>query len=395
MMHVPHTHVCLVYNTAISNITPALDTQFKPKQVILVHGIAQQAEAEHLAAVLIPSGIQIQYWPLQDIRHIGHIREQLLSLLAEWEHVDLALNASGGTRPMLMAAYELFQEFAKPVFYVHPETDELTWLHRRDWPGFNVANQIKLPAYLQAYGATVTEQGSRQGVPAQLRALTEVLVQHVQRLAPSLAALNWLAQQAEDSLTSPPLSDRQLRWDELTALIGAFAEQGVLRIEHNRLHFPDEAARFFVNGGWLEAHTYGVLYHLRSTLKDIQDLGRSVAVSRQQHGLAVRNELDVAFLANNRLYIVECKTKRFSTHTASTQAMDTPSAEVLYKLDTLKTVLGGMRSEVMLVSYHDISRWERQRAADLGIEICDAGHLSQLSQQLERWITRTGGVEPE
>ncbi len=388
----PKTHVCLVYNTSISNVTPALDPKLKPERVLLVHGTQQKAVAEDLASVLTPTGVQVTFWPLDDTRNVSYIRDQLLNLLAEYDGEDLALNASGGTRPMLMAAYELFQEFGKPVFYVHPETDELTWLHRRDLDGFNVANQIKLPAYLQAHGAPVTSQAGREGVPTKLRALLDILVKHVDQLAKPLAALNWLAQQADsEHLRSPRLSDSQLRWDALTALISAFAEQGLVSLEKGCLQFPDEAARFFVNGGWLEVHTYSLLFNLRSELGTIQDIGRSIEVSRQAGGLPVRNELDVAFLANNRLYIIECKTKRFS-HGSASQQVDTPSAEVLYKLDTLKGVLGGTRSEVMLVSYNPLSRWDLQRAQDLQVEVCVAEDLGQLKGRISRWVERTGGA---
>jgi hypothetical protein len=324
-----------------------------------------------------------------DARDTETIRDRVLELLIERDAEDIALNVSGGTRPMSIAAYEIFCEFGKPVFYVHPETDHVTWMHRRDWPSFDLADQIKLPAFLCAHGAELSRQGSRSGVPARLRDLTDDLVGHAEILAQPLATLNWLAQQAQSDLRSPPLSAAQQRWQELRILIERFAAEDVCDLQGGRLQFKDEEARFFVNGGWLETHTFASAYGLRKEIRSLQDVGRSVEIIRDSRGRPVKNEIDVAFLANNRLYIIECKTKRFIRPDEQPAGdFDTPGADTLYKLDTLKSLLDGVRTRVMLVSYHPLSAWDRQRAADLNIEICSARQLPQLREILKQWIGR-------
>jgi hypothetical protein len=67
--------------------------------------------------------------------------------------------------------------------------------------------------------------------------------------------------------------------------------------------------------------------------------------------------------------------------------VDTPGTEILYKLDTLKGVFGDFYSKVMLVSYHPLSSWDRQRARDLGIETCTTQQLAGLKSVLRRWIS--------
>lgn len=378
----PKIHVCLVHNTAIANIAPALAPEFKPEEVILVFSNSKRAQADNLAAVLKPTGIRISEWVIEDNRQIEHIRDSILNLLVSREREDLALNASGGTRPMSMAAYEIFQEFNKPIFYVHPETDDISWLHQRNLPQFNCANRIKLPAFLRAYGAEVTQIGERRGVPENLRILTQTLVQNAEILAKPLAALNWLAQRAESNLVSPPLNESQQQWQELQALITLLVKEGLLAYQNNRLYFEDEEKRFFVNGGWLENHVFSVIYGLRKNIPTIQDIGRSIEIVRTFKG-EVKNEIDVAFLANNHLYIIECKTKRFGY----TDQTETPGAEILFKLDTLKWLLGGTNTKTMLVSYHPLSPWDKQRADDLEIATNTAQYLPNLEKDLRRWIT--------
>jgi hypothetical protein len=55
--------------------------------------------------------------------------------------------------------------------------------------------------------------------------------------------------------------------------------------------------------------------------------------------------------------------------------------------DTLKDLLGGFDAQAMLVSYHALSDWDRARAADLGIAVCDGSSLQGLDNVLKAWLT--------
>lgn len=377
------THVCLVYNTATAHVVPALDPATRPREVILVHGPDHRHRAESLAKVLRPTGIAVAFWPVEDIWDVAHLQNRLLELMGEYEGQTLALNASGGTRPMSMAAFEIFREFGLPVFYLHPRTDRLHWLHDRARPPVDCADRVKLPAFLRAHGIEPGERATT-GIPSRLRELTEDLIRVVETIERPLSALNWLASQADnDRLRSPRLDDHQLRWEPLTSLIERFEAAGVLRFQGGALEFADEAARFYANGGWLEEHVFGLLYGLRKDLPQLQDVGRGVEILRDASGRAVKNEIDVVFLANNHVFLIECKTKRF----AKQPDADGPGAEVLYKLDTLRGLFDGLRAHVMLVSYQALSDWDRQRAKDLGVEVCVGDRLSGLKNQLRNWIT--------
>ncbi|MBN1569419.1 MAG: DUF1887 family protein [Acidobacteria bacterium] len=384
-------HVCLIYNTATANVTPALDPEFRPEEVLLVYGPRQKHRANCIESVLNATGVKVSRWQVTHIFDSEHVRDRMLQLLAKREKDDLALNASGGTRPMIVGAYEVFHELGKPIFYVHPETDHVTWLHRKDLPGFNCADRIKLPAFLLAHGAIQVETGPAQGIPKNLRRLTGQLVQASASMGQALAAVNWLAQNAENpDFLSPELDARQLAWRELNWLLTRFAEERLLEISGMRVKFRDESARFYANGGWLEQHVFGLLFGLRKEFAEIQDLGRGIKFVRKANGKSVKNELDVAFLANNRLYIIECKTKRLIMQSVERFEQDSPGAEALYKLDTLKWLVGENRTRAMLVSYRNLPRWDRERAHDLGIAACAGRLLVSLENMLRRWIQSVG-----
>ena len=77
----------------------------------------------------------------------------------------IALNATGGTKPMSIAAYEVFRTFGLPIFYVHPEQDRLIWMHPSGRPAVDLANRLDLEPFLRAHGASVTG-GAVQRRPA-------------------------------------------------------------------------------------------------------------------------------------------------------------------------------------------------------------------------------------
>ena len=378
----PDIHLALVSNQAVPNITPALDPASRPREVTLMVSPDMQQQAEWLTGVLRTTGIEVSHWPITDAWDIQHIHNRVLDWMAAHEKEQVALNATGGTKPMSIAAYEAFRAMDQPIFYVHPERDRLIWMHPADLPAFDLADKIRLPQFLQAHGATLKNRGCGYGVPESRRRLTDTLIGHVKSFEQPLRTLNWAASTAERSLISEPISRSTLDHPDWQKLIELFAAEGILTLERDRLHFHDEAARFYANGGWLEEHAYGLCLNLKKSTP-IHDVGHSLEVERQGRNDTIPNELDVAFLADNRLYIIECKTTRFDK--GGPRAAK--GADILYKLDTLTDLLGGLQARSMVVSYQQFRAHDRQRAADLHICVCCSGDLSELPAKIKRWVS--------
>jgi len=170
------------------------------------------------------------------------------------------------------------------------------------------------------------------------------LIARMAYYAKPLSTLNWLAAQAEQNQLTATLTKSPN--PALTDLMGLFADHQLLSRQNNCIVFRDEASRFFVNGGWLEQHVYGICLNLKKQY-GIQDIGRSIEVERSYCNTSVKNEIDVAFLKDNRLYLIECKTKVFSNR----HPVHSEGAQALYKLDSLKDLLGGLQARAMLVSF--------------------------------------------
>ena len=269
------THLYLVSDQATPNLTPALDPTIAPKEVILLVSPDMRRRGVWLASVLKGRGIRVSEWLIDDAWDLEHIQYEVLKLLegrrAEVERKDIALNVTGGTKPMSLAAFDAFRAYGLPVFYLHPERDRLVWMHPSGQAPVELANRVRLDAFFEAHGAII-EGRADDAVPASLRGLTDWLVRDAYRVGGALGTINWLASKAEGSLLSPTLHRDQMRDPGLLDLIDRFAESGLLSEQGGRLRFLDEETRFFVNGGWLEEHVYGLLRDLRRELTGIQDL---------------------------------------------------------------------------------------------------------------------------
>lgn len=251
------THFCLVSAQPTPNLTPVLAPVVAPRRVVLLVSPDMQRRAGWLESVIKPRGIRVERWTIEDAWDIEHVQQRVMALLEREQALvaagGIALNATGGTKPMSIAAYEVFRAVDLPIFYIHPEQDRLIWMHPAERPVVDLANRVKLDAFLRAHGARL-EAAETDAIPQTRRALTHWLVSRVARQGRALGALNWLAMKATDTRRSPTLTLEQRRDLALGDLIGRCADAGLLDVRAGQLCFPNECARFYVNGGCLDEH---------------------------------------------------------------------------------------------------------------------------------------------
>ncbi len=374
------THLVLISRQAVPNFTPVLDQRFRPQRVVMLISPDMRDAGSALEKIYRPRGIDVVHWDIVNPWDIEHIRGRVMDLLDDGRFQDIVLNATGGTKPMSIAAYEVFRDRDLPIFYVHPEKDSLIWLYPKG-PTVDLADRIKIKEYLQVHGASKVVIGSNHGVPQALRDLSKQIVQNIERYADVLGTLNYLALMADNRDLSVEVNvsyrDKPMLWE----LLELFSEAGHCTIQEGRLQFFDEDARFLANGGWLELYTYGLCRKIYRQAA-MQDLARNVEITRSSHGKTVLNEIDVAMLKDNRLYIMECKTKRYKGH----DKKHDEGAEVLYKLDSLRDLIGGLQARAMLVSFNRLSKHNRDRATELNVGVCCHRELKNLEHKLTNWL---------
>ena len=132
------------------------------------------------------------------------------------------------------------------------------------------------------------------------------------------------------------------------------AEKGVL--SHEELDY--------LTGGWFEEY----VYHLVKRHLDPDDIGIGVRIDGCTE-IRHNNELDVCFIKNNRLFVIECKSG------ISSESMYN---EIVYKVCALKEVLLGLDCNAYLFSLKKDPTGDLKKIARyMGITFCDFDVLTR------------------
>lgn len=388
------THLCLVSAQATPNLLPVLDEAWRPRRVVLACSAEMKEAAQALRSVILTKGggIAVDTLELPNAYDYAALSDTFLNYLAEHADHNIALNVTGGTKLMAVAAQEVFRSAGKPVFYVNVETDEVLVIGQKS-ASQPLRAKLKVHEMLRAHGYNVTTQEQPQ-ISRELRDLTARLIDHVASAGRALGTFNALARAARDDHLRAELTPNQQDSRSLDDIVALFEEAGLLRVQGNALIFKNEEARFFANGGWLEAHVFEVLQSLRSQTEGLSDVAMGVRVSfasnvgKNQNKNNDKNEIDVAFLYRNTLHLIECKTANLAQVGTGE---DNKATEAIYKMESLLR-LGGLRTRGMVVDYRgELAKSEanQKRAKEAGIAIVSGVQLKNLKGTISRlWLSK-------
>ena len=378
-------HVCLVSKQAMPNLLPVLDEAWRPSRVVLAASPQMRSAARALEGVIKGKGqkIGVEILDLPDAYEYEALNEAFLNYLVNHSEESIALNVSGGTKLMAVAAQEVFRSLGKPVMYVNVESDEVILIGdaTRSQP---LGASLTVRELLEAHEFTVEQQQTPQ-VPRDLRDTCARIVDHVGASGRALGQLNLLAVKAKGApRLRLQLSEQQLDSRSLIQIIALFEDAGQLRLDGSWLEFTDDDTRQFVNGGWLELHAYQSVQDLRGTFKRFSDVVMNVRVIHPDG--KTRNEADIAFLYRNTLHLIECKTANLAPEGASG---DDKATEAIYKMEALLK-LGGLRTRGMIIDYRGALSAHAPnlaRARSAGIEVVSGVQLRNLKELLKvAWL---------
>lgn len=378
-------HICLVSQQAAANLLPALDPALKPEKIVLVVTVKMQRQAAHLTAVLKENAIQAELLQLSNEQDFHQIENELLELAARLEGNVVTLNITGGTKLMSVAAQSVAQASGWRMFYVDADTDRAIWLGQDKTQPHSLQEQLKLRHYLRSYGFELTNKPNRSQASAAQQQLTQTLVEQVGSLEASISVLNALAQDAENRRSlGVQMNDWQRDSRSLDVLLRYFDDAGVLSVQGDRIQFVSDVARDFVKGGWLELHSIQAVHQVTGLL-GIRDKAMNLEVV--DTATQTRNELDIAFMARNRLFVMECKTARIDRPQGHAERATPPKAnDTLFKLAENCRRIGGLGTRGMLVSYRKLQPPEMTLADALGIKVVAGGEIARLPEKLKQWV---------
>ncbi|MEO6319734.1 MAG: DUF1887 family CARF protein [Polaromonas sp.] len=386
------THLCLVSAQATPNLLPLLDGAWQPRRVVLACSVQMKEKAQALRSVIQTkgAGMTVEILDLPDAYNYAALSDAFLNYLAAHADDNIALNVTGGTKLMAVAAQEVFRSEGKPVFYVNVESDEVLVIGKKA-ASQPLRAKLKVHEILTAHGYQVTTQEQPQ-ITRELRDLTARLIDHVASAGQALGTLNALARAARsDKILQVELTPYQIDSRALGDILALFTDAGLARLQGRMLTFRNEDARFFANGGWLEAHVYEALQSLRSQFEGLSDVAMGVRVgfdgAKAKSTGNDKNEIDVAFLYRNTLHLIECKTANLAQPGSGN---DDKATEAIYKMESLLK-LGGLRTRGMVVDYRgnlSQSPANRKRAEEARIAIVSGPQLKDLKGAITRlWLS--------
>lgn len=381
-------HVGIIDQDPIRLVTPLLDNRTVSDHIVFI-GVKSQKEMYHrLHNVLAKRDITSEFFEIPNVANTSRIK-RAVGILADDLNVrgeDVKLNASCGLRHRLLSVYEVFRTFHWPIFVVEPNSDRLCWLYPDGKEDTQVEDRITIDDYLTVFGARgeFNDQQLPPQLDQKLYELGERWASNALELGPGLATLNYLATTCrKEQKLDVALSEKQQGYRELNMLLSDLVEAEIAHYENGILTFVDEDARRFSNGEWLETLVHSTVRQIQKDMPTIQDHSLNVQVYRQLGDREVRNELDVASVANNKLHIIECKTK----------GMRDDGDDTLYKLESLRDLLGGLQARAMLVSFRPLRYNDITRAEDLGLALIGPDELKDLKTHLTNWFKEAGGYD--
>ena len=374
----PRIHICLVSAQPIPNLIPLKMEELRPGKVINLVSPDMQVRAGRLKKIANEWGISVEEKQISPY-DLASARDTCLSLLAEHEDDDVVLNVTGGTKLMALAAFEVFREGDRQIIYVDTQ-NEMVQVISPEPHTIPFRSLIKVKPYLAAYGQTIKYDRTYREMVSQNKQVVDTLVKNSPKYESAISIMNGYAAPLRVKRIFPqgkPIDDRHREIPEFMELILLLEDKKILCLQEGKIVFPELSAVEFLSGGWLEEHVFDVVSSI-----PYSDARMGVKVEWGQSGSTpTTNEYDVVFTRNNRLYLIECKTKRFAG-----SDLEGSTEDLIYKLESLKDAAGGLYGKGMLVSYRKLTDAQKRRLKLNGIEYCDGLELKNLQAKLKAWV---------
>ena len=385
-------HFCLISDQAAPSLLPILDPEFKPKEAVFLVSDKMKSNAEALAKVFKEKNVKVTLVRIENIYDFQGMENCFIELIDQFDGQNIALNVTGGTKLMAIVAQNTFAMGGKPIFYVDSDNNQILFIRHDEKeqkeqkeqriPNKTLNCQIDLKTYLSAYGM-VYKSVKQPLASERLLANLEPFIKQYDKYKDDIPLLNAYASESQKSGFKVDFKHHKVK--SLVTLLEELHHKDLLDFDNHRIDFRDTIHKDLLNGIWLEEITYKAIENIKS----IQDKALSLEVgnssydqNKKQYALqnqGNQNEFDLAFIAKNRLHIIECKTQMMNKEGGL------KSEDILYKLEALKNY-GGLMTKKCLVSYFEVPESVKNRAKELHVEIIQGKELQRLREKIANWI---------
>lgn len=351
--------VCLISGQHVPNLLSIWSETPVPDWLVLIVTPLMRSREKHNQLLNALAAGGLDYESRHDIENlmkedsIYEIHELLKKIHKDHLNDELIVNLTGGTKPMCIGAYEFSKEKHLRTLYV-PDGNQHEAKDLLGDSSVDLKHRLSTAEFLEGYGFGVLNPGDLEISKERAVDLFE------------LAAL--LTANSEDHGLRGMLGKIQnlMEWKKEDDRKG-WNREGLILSEESNVYLDNEPLRSeiasklglktkdsmllgsldkhiveFLAGKWLEVFVWGMLNQFVD--KDqIWDLNQGVRVGKAFPG--EDNDLDVTFMMNQSLCIVECKT--------GGQEHDPAGKDVLYKIEAIKSGLRAIRVKTYLATTSD------------------------------------------
>lgn len=378
-------HICLISDQLLANFLPI--KLERPDKVFIIgtqytenKGLSQRFE-KLLVLLAIPVQRADNLAPDDDFSRLHEYFLELSDEISALQSNNITLNLTGGTKLMSLAAYEMLKSDCQRIIYTNTQAGKIDELiNQQTTP---LQSLLTIEEYLACYGVSPKSYNNQSqdwiNSVESRRALTKQLAEFFSKDKRFLSSLNYVVQQAVNKkhnsndveLTHPKQTFKKPLSNHQNHLLQQCQMFELIDLEENgTIYFRSVAAAQYLGGFWLEEYAYLIA----------QDVGFDEIRCGQaiQWDKITRNELDIIIVHNNRLLVIECKTRRYDKD----RRKDNDS---IYKLDSIAEDLRGLYGSKWLLSVDNIDERTQKRAQSQGINVIAGNELLNLKDKLLTW----------
>lgn len=292
----------------------------------------------------------------------------------------IVLNLTGGNKIMSLGFWEAFKDRASRIIYTDTAHDCIEILSDKDLhhpPTLPMGEVLNVKTSLSIQGLEYLGDSSdnslwRKTVDSR-KSLTDYLASKAPALKGLFSSLNAMAGQKGGAFPRPPSGEWKKAIDHIVSNGLADWKSGSCEIS-----FANPDASHYMGGGWLEEYAF-----LQAEKAGFKDVRANVKV-RLETEMQVDNELDIVICHRNRLFILECKTGRMNSNSASKN----DPTDIAYKSEVLRQAVGGRFAETYLLLAQPPTQGLTNRAKDLRITLVTPEELSNLKIIFKKVLDR-------
>lgn len=233
------------------------------------------------------------------------------------------LNITGGTKPWIIAFLEKFKDLGAEIYYVTGKPREyMKVFPRKGESNLRLNGNITLSEYLIANGFSV-KTGKLHKDQAQANRFFQKFTSE------PIENFFWFI----DFFRPLRNSKEIIEFTKLDLPFQNLLKELSYEMKDNKLNKYDFR---YLSGDWLEEWTY---YKVKEEFGlDESEISTGSYITKEQ----TPNEMDVMFLWNHQLYVIECKTavKERKEQPDGSWKLNTILGETIYKSDALRSKLG-------------------------------------------------------